>query len=270
MGGAHKSMEHAEHIEHAGHAGDFGGIVAVSMSIIAALLAVVTMLSHRSHNETILLHSDANRLQTQGNVMHTQASDTWAFYQAKRIRTAEYKAFLQMLPLFANDPSAPGVEAARKEWQGSIDRYEGDGKDELKDLQKRATGLTEEAERLSVASMAKLELAEVSHARSTRFDLGELGVELGVVLCSIAVLTKSRRFWASAITVAALGVVVALSGLLNLFVEPHGAPHEAPGHEAAGADAHGGGKSASETAPEKAGGAHAPAKEPEQGGHSGK
>ena len=270
MGGAHKSMEHAEHIEHAGHAGDFGGIVAVSMSIIAAMLAVVTMLSHRSHNETILLHSDANRLQTQANVMHTQASDTWAFYQAKRIRVSEYKAFLQMLPIFANDPSAPGVEAARKDWQGSIERYEGDGKDELKDLQKRASGLTSQAERLAAESLVKLEHAEVSHAKSTRFDLGELGVELGVVLCSIAVLTKSRRFWASAITVAALGIVVALSGLLGVFVEHRGEAHEVPAHEESGNGASNGHKGASDSAPQKAGDGHAPAKEPEQGGHPGK
>jgi len=33
-----------------------------------------------------------------------------------------------------------------------------------------------------------------AHARADRFDYGELGLQLGVVLCSLAILTRSRAF----------------------------------------------------------------------------
>jgi hypothetical protein len=234
-------MEHAEHIEHAGHhGGSFGGIIAITMAVIAAMLAVVTMMSHRSHNETLLYHSDANRLQTQANVLHTRASDTWNFYQAKKIRSAESKSFLAMLPLFSKEgANADAVEAARKDWAGIVERYEGDGKDELKDLKARAEGITKEAESKTEQSILLLERSEETHAKSNRFDLGELGVEMGLVLCSIAVLTQSRKFWGAAIATAGLGVLMALSGWLGIGIEhvPEGGAH---GGENAPAEAHGG------------------------------
>ena len=255
MGGAHTALEHAEHIEHAGHGGGLGSMIALTMAIIAALLAVVTMMGHRSHNETLLYHSDANRLQTQSNVLHTRASDIWNFYQAKKIRVSECKAFLQMLPVFAKDGTSEAAEAARKDWAGIVTRYEGDGKDELKDLKSQAEAKVKEAESLSEQSIQLLEKGERSHARSTRFDLGELGVEMGVVLCSVAVLSQSRKFWAAAIASAALGLLVALTGWLNLFM---GEPHEGGGQE-------GGAESAEHATP--AGGEHSAEKAGEKPEH---
>ena len=44
--------------------------------------------------------------------------------------------------------------------------------------------------------------------------LAELGVELGLVLCSLAVLTKRPPFWYSGLTAAAVGVLLAGSAFL--------------------------------------------------------
>jgi hypothetical protein len=268
MAGAHQSLEHAEHIEHAGHHGDFGAVVAMSMAVIAALLAIVTMMSHRSHNETILFHSDANRLQTQANILHTRASDTWGQYQAKKIRTSEYGSNLLMLPLFAKDGAPPAaIEAARKEWADTVERYNGPGPDELKDLKSKAEKLVAEADKQANESVELLEKAEVSHARSTRFDLGELGVEMGLVLCSIAALTKRKKFWGAAIAMAAIGATVALSGWLGLFIsggEGGEGEHEGSGHAAA---VHEAPKEGSKETP-KSGEGHEPAKSEEHGPHA--
>ena len=58
MEGAHEHMEHAEH---AGHAHDpFDKRVAVSIAIVAAVLAGVSMLGHRKHNEVLQLTTEAN------------------------------------------------------------------------------------------------------------------------------------------------------------------------------------------------------------------
>ena len=49
--------------------------VSVTISILAVLVAAVTLLGHRAHTEELLLQS--------------QATDQWAYYQAKNIRLHE-------------------------------------------------------------------------------------------------------------------------------------------------------------------------------------
>src|SRR5438128_6368432 len=79
-------LENAEHAQH--HAHDpFDRRVAMTMSIVAAVLAGVTLVSHRGHTETL-------RLATEADTNHTKASDQWNLYQAKNIRAHEYEAFL--------------------------------------------------------------------------------------------------------------------------------------------------------------------------------
>src|SRR5438445_140893 len=75
--GTEKHLEHAEHARHAAH-DPFDRRVAMTMAIVAAVLACVTMLSHRSHNETLRLQSDslgikneAIHFQSQSNIFHT-------------------------------------------------------------------------------------------------------------------------------------------------------------------------------------------------------
>ena len=56
-----------EHAEHAAHAAgdDFNRMVTMSIAIVAAILAGVTMLGHRLHNETLISQGEA--LQIQGD-----------------------------------------------------------------------------------------------------------------------------------------------------------------------------------------------------------
>ena len=48
--------------------------VAMTMAIIAAVLACVTMLSHRAHDESLSLLAEANRLTTAANCSGSQTS----------------------------------------------------------------------------------------------------------------------------------------------------------------------------------------------------
>src|SRR5205085_4552009 len=93
---------HLEHVEHNQHAADpFNQQVAMTIAIVAAVLACTTLLSHRGHTETLRLQGEANRLQTEADILHTRASDQWGFYQAKNIRSHEYQALGQMLGVLA-------------------------------------------------------------------------------------------------------------------------------------------------------------------------
>ena len=74
-GQPHEEAEHAAHLA----ADPFDRRVAMSMVVIAAILAAVKVQGHRTHNETLQYQIDAN-------VAHTQESDQWNFFQAKKMR----------------------------------------------------------------------------------------------------------------------------------------------------------------------------------------
>jgi hypothetical protein len=46
------------------------------------------------------------------------------------------------------------------------------------------------------------------HDQANWFDAGELGVELAIVLCSVAILAKQKSFWYLGMLVAAIGAVI--------------------------------------------------------------
>ena len=62
-------LEIHHEIEHADALGKKVGIIA---AVLAVLLAIVTIVSHRAHTDAVLLKSEAN--------------DKWSYYQAKRIK----------------------------------------------------------------------------------------------------------------------------------------------------------------------------------------
>jgi hypothetical protein len=192
-------LEHAEHAQH--HAHDpFDKRVAMSMAIVASVLACVSMLSHRAHNETLQLHILAN-----DDI--TEASNKWGYYQAKKNRAYMYAADAELLAVTAKDNANPDAASlAQKQiadWKSRADKYEKDSKE----IEDEARGLGNSAEE-------KEHHAETVHHRADRLDYGHLGLELSLVLCSIAVLTKQRSFWFSGIAVGVLGAIVAFSSFL--------------------------------------------------------
>ncbi len=231
-----KINEHLEHIEHTQHAAHsaFDRNVAMTMAIVAAVLACVTMLSHRAHNRTLALKSDAirhqtqasielsaaNALQTESNVFHTRAADQWAFFQAKNIRQHEYEAYLKLMGALAKDPQGEKDRAeAVAYWQKQLAKYETELpkmqldarklEKEAEALMERAKQKQEEATRHQESAEAALEQSEHTHHRGDRLDLSELAVELALVLCSIAVLTKRGGFWYSGIASGVVGAAIA-------------------------------------------------------------
>jgi hypothetical protein len=120
-------------------------------------------------------------------------------------------------------------------WQNQVSAY----KKELPVMKAEAEKLTEETKqlqdecrKLQDESQKVLKESEIHehkshevHMRADRFDLGELALQLGVVLCSMAILTKSRYFWYSGITCSLIGFLIALSGALGWFMESASGHH---------------------------------------------
>jgi len=184
MESASEHLEQVEHQQHAAHS-PFDRKVAMSMAILASMLAAVTLLSHRAHTETLLTQS--------------KASDMWGFYQFKNNRDHDYETAI----LFSGGLSKDAINAEKmKEANDFATSKRQKYKNELPEHKKKA----EEFERES----------RMYQVRADRFDLGELGLQLGLILCSIAVLVKRAPFWYFGIAAGGFGFVVAVTAF---FIE---------------------------------------------------
>jgi hypothetical protein len=190
---AHGSEDHLEEAKHASHArhDPFDRRVAMTMVLIAAVLAAVKLLGHRAHTESL-------RFQIQTDVQHTQASDQWNLFQARKMRQHLYESQAELLGALGK-----GDDGRGKDWLAKAARYEKkseQAKKEAKEDEERGKEFERESEHM--------------HHRSDRYDLGEMAVELSLVLCSVAILVKRATFWYGGIAVGLLGVGAAVSGML--------------------------------------------------------
>lgn len=162
--------------EHAQHARDpFDRRVAAGMAIIAAVLAVVSVLGHVATTEEIVLQQ--------------RAADQWAFGQAKNIRRYESEVAADLL----NAIGTTNAAAAVQKYNANRDRYER----ETEENQEHAREFEKER--------------DVRHAQALRLHLGAVFLEIAIVLASMAILTKRVPVWWAAVGSAAIGAVVALT-----------------------------------------------------------
>jgi Domain of unknown function (DUF4337) len=228
--GPEHQIEHAEHAAHA--AGDaFNRVVTMSIAIVAAFLACVTMLGHRAHNDTLRLQGEALELQTKASIQSTETANKWAYYQTKNMFNLESEIMSDMLEVMTTrDDRKPQYDAAVKRYRKNVNEYKGTGKSEgekvenegkLQAIKRDAEEKEAKTKKLMEESQERLDKSHIAHEKGERFDVGELGLQFGVVLCSLAILTKSRGFWIAGLISSALGAAVAISGQLELFIGHH-------------------------------------------------
>jgi hypothetical protein len=171
---ANEAQELQEHAEHAEHENAMRP-VALTMTVLAVLVAVITVLGHRTHTEAILNQD--------------RATDQWNYYQAHKIRSNDTFLAADLLSVV----TIADKEAAKKIAKGYAD-HQAKWTSDLKDEQDKAEALE-----------AKVEHAE---ARADRFDLGEALLEIGLVITSVTLLTRKRAYWY-------VGIVFSLGGILS-------------------------------------------------------
>lgn len=173
----HEVHEQAEHA----HQDRSLQLPTFTMAVLAVLVAIVSLLGHRSSTEEILLQS--------------KAADAWAEFQAKSIRQSSAKqlsAVIDALELNKSDKA----EQAKAQFDQQSERY-----DKEKDaLQEQAKKFEEEV--------------HLEQKRGDRFDLGEALLEIALVITSITLLTKRRTFWYFGLILGVLGILSALSAWL--------------------------------------------------------
>jgi Domain of unknown function (DUF4337) len=168
-------------IHHEGHESDpFGKTVGVLAAVLAVMLAVVTIASHRTHTKAIIDKSTAN--------------DEWAYYQANSIKLHNVELGEGLLTVLEAKGNAAEKLHARYEDQRK--KYS-DQKDEQQHKAQKSD-----------------ESAEVDERRGLRFDFGEGLLEIGLVLTSLYFISRKKMFPVMGITAAVIGAGIAVSGLL--------------------------------------------------------
>ncbi len=234
----HELQEQAEHAHHSGEKG-----VGLTMAIVAVLLALATLLSHRSHTEETLLL--------------TENVDTWDQYQAKHAR-----AYMFALAAETQSLLPAGKEPALQNFKMSIDEECGAParKDCTSPLLKRSPLLQQlsakpeqaesHTEETHTAAAAPPEKHEEKHEKaakeggskesgakegavqireraeegqkevklfeqkSDRYDGSELFLEISIVLCSIALLAENKMYWKLSFISTVIGIAMAIWGVL--------------------------------------------------------
>lgn len=173
----HELQEHAEHAKHDPSLAP----VSLTMAILAVFVAVVSLLGHRAHTEEVL--------------MQAQASDRWAEYQAKSIRRHSDEQLIDLTTV-TNSTNPDAAAKVREKYAQEAERY----KDDQTEIQGEARKLEQE---VSIATR-----------RANRYDLGEVFLEIALVITSITLLSGRRIFWHLGLVMGAIGLVVAVSGFL--------------------------------------------------------
>lgn len=155
--------------------------VSLIIAILAVLVAMVTVLGHRTHTRAVL--------------EQTRAADQWNEYQARKLRVQQTQSENTLLSLQPSvDATATQTRIATNKaqatkWQAELDQDR------------------EKAHELET---------EVDHAEreAARFDLGEALLQIAIVLASITLLTRHQRYVITALLLGVVGLLIAGSAFL--------------------------------------------------------
>ncbi|HEV2607093.1 MAG TPA: DUF4337 domain-containing protein [Xanthomonadaceae bacterium] len=162
--------------------------IALSTALFAALAAIVSLEAGSTVNEALVLKTEATRLQA-------QASDQWAYYQAKGLKAAVARN--AQGPWLALDKTPPAKLAQDEA------RYT----KEQEEIQTKAHEL--EKERDAKSSEAD-ELLHHHH----RFAEAVAFLQVGIALGAVAALTKSRAAWWASLLLGMIGGGLFAYGML--------------------------------------------------------
>jgi Domain of unknown function (DUF4337) len=155
--------------------------VTITMAVLAVLVATASLLGHRTHTEEIILQN--------------MVTDQWAYYQAKNIRRHTDELFADLTTIITTK-NEEGIGKLREKYSTEAERY----RDEQKELDAKARELEQEKER--------------ARRKADRFDLGEVFLEIALVITSITLLSGRRIFWYLGLLLAFGGIVASCSALM--------------------------------------------------------
>jgi Domain of unknown function (DUF4337) len=168
--------------------------VALTTAIFAVILAISSLGGSNAMKEMILAQQ--------------QASDQWAFYQAKASREHFYRGQKMRLELdlLEKETLKPEIkqryDAYLKEMATQEERY---GK-ERTDIEKEARKLEHER--------------DTARSQDPYFDFSEVLLQIAIVMATVAILSQSRAIFGVSLFAAIFGALLCLNGFFLFFHLP--------------------------------------------------
>lgn len=192
MGGVHENLEHAEHAEHAAGSNKK---IALLISVLALFLAF---------SETL-----GKSAQTAGISYNVEASNLWAFFQAKTIRRTLVQTAAEEMKVEAASETNDAVKTAKAkqvdDWNKTAARYRSEPE--------TREGSVELAERAKEAEHKR----DIALARYHHYEVASAAFQIGIVLASATIITGMMVLSYLSIALA----VVGLGFMAIAFVAPH-------------------------------------------------
>lgn len=182
---------------------------AITIAILAMLLAIGSLGGDNATKETI-----------NSNI---QASDTWAFYQAKNIRQTANQIAANELEAQLAIQGGSLDEAARQRIQQSIERYQAtvaryESEPDPADPTNPLKG--EGKKELTTRARHWEEKRDHALAQDPNFDYATALLQIAIVLGSVSIVATSRPILVSTILVGGVAFVLLLNGFFLFFDLP--------------------------------------------------
>jgi hypothetical protein len=169
--------------------------VALVTAVFAVVLAIASLGGNHAMKEMLLAQQ--------------QASDQWAYYQAKSIREHLDKSHKMMLEselaLLSETLSPDAVERGRATVK-ALEQEESRYANEKKEIEQEARKLEKER--------------DVNRSRDPYFDYAEVLLQISIVMASVSIISSNRRVFYFSILAASLGSVFCANGFLQIFAVP--------------------------------------------------
>ena len=192
---AHESMEQAEHTE---HISSENKKIALLIAVIALCLALSETLGKGAQTETIS--------------KNVEASNLWAFFQAKSIRRTVVQTAAEQTKLSLGAASDDAARAAAQkqidDWQKTAARYRSEPE----------TG--EGTEQLSERAKLAEEERELATAKYHHFEIASAAFQIAIVLASATIITGIAALaWISGL-LTVVGIAIVAFGVLQPHLLP--------------------------------------------------
>ena len=182
-------LREAGHEERERGADRFLKQIALTTAVLAALASVASLKAGSTVNEALALKTDATHLRA-------EASDQWAYYQAKSVKAAVEEASRSSWLAVGKEPPA--------QYEARIKRYQ----DEQRQIEYRAR----EKERESHEKQDEAEeLMDRHHGFAAAVALFQVSIALGAV----AALTRTRMVWLASLLMGSAGAAILLWRLIR-------------------------------------------------------
>lgn len=163
--------------------------IALTTAILAVCASVASLQAGSTVNEALVLKTESTRLQA-------EASDQWAYYQAKGLKAAIKDA--------AGSSWVASGKPEPAEYAKAIARYE----DEQKEIQAKAREIEHERDEKDKEAATLL-------ARHHGFAAAVALFQVSIALGAIAALTRNRLVWFGSLAVGGAGIVMILLKMMR-------------------------------------------------------